>query len=294
MCKKKEGEKMIYDTFLFTRDEDDYGWRQKPEYLPKDLYKKCRTIINLREKFPEWEEEKWKRNLFGICVDGYPVIGRVIATNAEDPFGRPIFSFEGITVEKIIKRYILDIANVIYFFSSQKESFRDLYVDGKLESKVHVEDKFNPLDFPNHTEEKQEEEDGAFRKLLLDSGNYDLDYSFLYGEDAGQLFSFIGKEYSLKRVYDTKAQYSNEDTDEDMLIRVEPVEMKEENSEKADLYLEILEIKKNVYGYRWVMKTKDLSVSMKTKIKRIKKETDIGVLSEEAGMLREYLFLTGK
>lgn len=284
---------MKYDTFLFTRDDADYGWRKKPDYLPGDLYKKCKSIINLREKFPQWTEENWKKVIFALCVDGYPVLCRIIATEAEDPFGRPIFSFEGLTLKKITKRHMLDIVNVIQYFDELKCSFRDLYVEDCLENQVFIQEKMNPLDVSCDYEKEEETKMTAMEKMILDSGNFDLEYSFLYGENVGRIFPYVAEEYGLKKWYDLSESYLIKRTDMDLGYEIQPVQMEFQHKRSVEIKFCLQEMKRNTFSYCWVLEENEKEPLVVTKTKKVKNGLDVGILLEEEQRLQEYLKLIG-
>lgn len=286
---------MEYDIFLFTRDEKDYGWRIKPDYLQNDLYKYCKSIIELRHSVKNKEDKEWEKIWFAFMFDDVPILARIITTDAVDPVGRPIFSFEGVTLEKKTKKNVMDIPNILSYLCQKIGTFRNDYVNGMLEKRIEIPTIFNPLEEnQNIIYGMSETENNQFKRLLIDVGNYEGDYSFVFGWEVEQIYHHISQKYNIRYCYDTSQfcdinKYQENNKFDIPIVKCENVF----SLQRGKLCIQFINNKKNA-GYKWILVDRmSDSVCGTSDVKEFFRCVKIEELSKEKECIETFLSLTG-
>lgn len=290
---------MIYDTFLFTRDDKkDYGFRIKPDYVSNDLYKKAGPIIDL---IRYTDDNAFLSGLiFFFRFDGVSYISRIFHTGSIDGFGRPIFSFEGLAINDVSKRVLLDIPNVIKYIESHSESLRVKYYSeesNSISAQVEIDSDINVLLTKDNADDGNDCNYTSYDNFLHNISQYVYDYNIVYGKGAMNIKQYLTKSFQTMAVCDVtsdiartnksiKAEYTVIGNDISEVAGRENAGR--ENVKSVDI--KIVKTKKG-FGYSFVLDDK-----LNDNIEPFdeKEKINIAELKQKKDKLNLYLLLTGR
>ena len=107
---------VTFNRFLFTRDDEDYGYRIHTDNIPSGLINEAMAMIDMPDKtdFTHMSTDDWKKQYLIMPTGERIIVSRIINTGDLDPFSRPIVSFEGISISPGGYRGIIEVLNVVH------------------------------------------------------------------------------------------------------------------------------------------------------------------------------------
>ena len=289
---KEENSVVTFNRFLFTRDDEDYGYRIHTDNIPSGLINEAMAMIDMPDKtdFTHMSTDDWKKQYLIMPTGERIIVSRIINTGDLDPFSRPIVSFEGISITPGGYRGIIEVLNVVHMLNSNI-SIYESWKNGDNSISVDVPLICNPIreytneeldDLGIHGELKLLYERLHLGLLNTDKNIVICDDQKLYSEYLSSLYSAniydMGKDYTLKA--ETPSSESHL-----------PVAG---SGRICQVFIKFTENRKGLLGYEWLVKDLTLNTILeKTSWKYLDRDTDISLIISQGEKIKKHYMLMG-
>lgn len=243
---------MKYNYFLFTADKSrDYSWRKSSKCIENKISMILYNMFDVNKRLSDiTTKEIFKDIYIGFPINGGYIIGRVVLDIGRDSVNRPMHSFEGLAIDKVTRRTILDIPNVLMFLKNMEKPIWDSYLNDNLADDVQVPSLINPLskeDFENITEIQM-------KNLVSDLHYSDKNFGFVYGPYADIVYQYLKEPYGINKYYDTNSKPSVKEWRNREIVIIPWLQI--EKHPKMNLMINFEKYKKKKFYYQWLISEK--------------------------------------